>query len=283
MPRPCSMTARAAPRVREEHRRPRMPGLHDTQTAVMDVLLGRGTAPAGLLRTGTRPGGEQRLQVYRNSFVQGLTAALRAVYPVLDRLVGEDYFDHLARLYLGAHPPHAATLQAFGHALPGFVATLDSAATLPYLGDVAALEWAYHLAWHARTRPPLAPQDLAAVPPQDQPRLVLQLQPGARFVRSAYPVLAIWQANQPDAREGAAISLGDGGVELLVVQHELDVEFHLLARAESAWLRALAAGGDLSQATAVALGADPGFDLVGTLLRHLQRGLFCGWSLAEDA
>lgn len=260
-----------------------MPGLHETQAAVMAALLGRGAPPPCLLRAGTRPAGERRLQVYRNNVVHGLTDALRAVYPVLERLVGEDYFGHLARLYLGAHPPHAATLQAFGHALPGFLATLDSAAALPYLGDVAALEWACHLAWHARTRPALAPQDLAAVPPAQQLRLGLRLQPGSSLLRSRYPVLAIWQANQDGAKEGAPISLDDGGVSLLVVQRALDVEFHLLQPGEAAWLQALAAGEDLTQATSAAVSVDHGFDLVATLLRHLQRGVFCTWSLAEES
>lgn len=259
-----------------------MPGLHDTQAAVMRALLGHGAPPPGLLRAGTRPAGERRLQVYRNNFVHGLTDALRAVYPVLERLVGEDYFGHLARLYIGAHPPQAATLQAFGQSLPGFVAALDSAAALPYLGDVAALEWAWHRAWHARTLPALAPQDIAALQPQQHPRLRLQLQPGTGFVRSAYPVLAIWQANQDGAVDDAPISLDDGGVDLLVVQRALDVEFQLLQPAEAAWLRALAAGEDLTQATSAAVGVDPEFDLVATLLRHLGRGAFSGWSVAEE-
>src|SRR4030095_1358363 len=125
----------------------------------------------------------------------------------------------------------------------GFLRGYAPAAPLPYLPDAAALEWAVHVAYHEAERPALTLEGLAQVPAADQGALRLQLQPSARFVASRYPVLRIWQANQTEALDDeSTLSLDEGGVDLVVVQHALEIEFRLLGDAESRWLRALAAG-----------------------------------------
>ena len=262
-----------------------MLALRDTQVCVMDALSGRGDdAAAALLRPTATPSAQQRLRIYRNNTRESLTAALNAVYPVVARLVGTDFFRQLARAYIAAHPSRSGNLHDFGGHLPAFLRNFPSVAGLSYLPDVAALEWAYHQAYYEVEQPALAPQELARLAVADPAQLRLDLQPSARFVASRYPVLKIWQANEPQAPDDAvAISLDEGGVILLVVQHELEIEFRHLDRAEYRWLRALADGASLADATGLALDDDPGFDLATTLARHLGRGLFTGVSLPATA
>ena len=257
-----------------------MPALPETQTRVMDALLLHGGATAtanatALLRSTATLSARQRLQVYRNNMVESLVAALAAVYPVVSRLVGNGFLRHAAKAFVGAHPSRSGNLQDFGGELPAFLRVWLPASELPYLPDVAALEWALHRAYHEAELPALALERLAQVPAADQGGLRLRLQPSTRFVASRYPVLKIWQANQPEVLdEGSTISLDEGGVDLLVVQHALEIEFRLLGRAEGGWLRALADGATLAEATRRALDDDPAFDLLAVLARHLGRGLF---------
>lgn len=259
-----------------------MPALLEVQARVMETLLYGSGGAAALLREGHALSAARRLQVHRNNLFESLGAALGAVYPVLARLVGERCFRQTAQSYVRAHPPHSGTLLDFGAALPAHLRTLDGLRSLPYLPDVAAFEWACHEVYHAAELPPLALATLAALPPEQQPGLRLHLQPCARLIASRYPVLAIWQANQPEVGDAAPpIALDAGAVRLLVVQRALEVEFRTLARAECRWLRRLAAGRTLAQSTAAALAVDPAFDLGTVLARHLGQGLFCGHAVAE--
>ena len=282
--------------------------LHDTQRRVLSALLpcvpDASTAAAGaaasgaaagvadatpsataidaalalLKHDGRGPSPAQRLQIYRHNLFESLAGALAAVYPVLAQLVGEDYFRQLARRFIAEHPLRTGNLHGFGRELPQLLRELPSAAALPYLADVAALEWAWHEVYHEADATPLDAARLAQVPAAQQLALGLQLAPAARLVVSPYPVLRIWQAHQADAGEGDAalqqLSLDAGGVQLLVLRRRLEIEFVLLGNGETHWLAALSAGHTLAQATVAALGVEPAFDLAATLGRHLVLGSF---------
>lgn len=253
-----------------------MPALREAQEHTLAALLHGAPPPAGLLRDGPGLRAAQRLQVYRNNVRENLTDALAAVYPVVERLVGSGCFRQAARGYIHEHPPRSGALLDFG---AGFARHLRRTVALPYLPGVAALEWACHRACHSAEDAALDPRALAALDAAAQATLRLRLQPGARLVASRYPLLAIWQANQPGADPDApAVSLDDGGVRLLVVPQDLDLAFHRLGAAEFRLLRALARRRSLPEATAAALDADPSFDLGATLGRHFAAGLYTGWS-----
>src|SRR5260370_39404344 len=62
-----------------------------------------------------------RLCIYRNTVRSVLTEALRLSYPVIDRLVGRDFFDIAATRFLQAHPPASGYLNAYGENFPAFL------------------------------------------------------------------------------------------------------------------------------------------------------------------
>ncbi len=261
-----------------------MPALHEVQSGLMRALIGRddGSAAQALLRAGSVPRAQRRLQIYRNNLFETRIAALGAVYPVIARLVGADFFRCAAKAYSQLYPMRCGDLHEFGDRMPEFLRDYVPAAGLPYLADVARLEWAYHRAYHEAQLPPLDPIRLRQVPLGLQGSVRLQLQPSADLIRSRYPILRIWQANQPEAPDAELrISLDEGGVNLLVAQHDLEIEFRLLDEGESRWLCALAVGESLEQAACEALDSDPAFDLTAALSRHLARGLFVDLSLPD--
>lgn len=105
------------------------------------VLAGNDVAIASQLKVrGGTP--ESRLKVYRNNTFSNLRAALADVYPVILRLVGEDFFKHAATHFIRAHPSTSGDLNDYGGGFGEFLAAFPPAAELPYLCDVARLEWA---------------------------------------------------------------------------------------------------------------------------------------------
>jgi hypothetical protein len=260
-----------------------MLALPEVQRLFLAALLDRESSAnvLPLLRQGRAPGVAQRFQIYRNNLFESLGDALRAVFPVLAQLGGEDFFRQLALRFIHAHPLRQAPLQSFGREMPAWLASLPMAADWPYLADVAALEWAWHEVYHEADAVPLRPEQLAQVPPAQHLDLCQALVPAARLVASPYPVLRIWQAHQGELDPTATLSLDDGGVRLLVLRRSLEIEIVLLAEAEHVWLAELASGATLAESTLAALHHDPGFDLAVTLGRHLSLGSLA--ALAEAA
>ena len=235
-----------------------MRALRETQEEFAAALLGGGAHRF-----------DRRLQVYRNNVFVSLLQALADVYPVLVRLVGRDYFDQAARRFVREHPSRSGNLHDFGSELPGFLGRLPEAASLPYLPDVAALEWAWHEAFHAADAPALDAARLATLSESAAGSLRCRLHPAARLLASPYPVLAIWEANIEDAPEGGEISLDAGPDRLLVTRRELERVIERLTPGEYGLLRALASGASLADACEAAVAAEPRIDLEAAMARFV--------------
>ena len=215
----------------------------------------------------------RHLQVYRNNVFESLVGALKAVYPVVERLVGTGFFAYAADGYIRHHPPASGNLHDFGDSFAGFLAGFEPARELAYLPDVARLEWAWHRAFHAADRAPLALERLAAVPPERYGQVRFRLHPSAQFIASDYPLLRIWEVNQPAYAGDVAVNLADGGVQLLVVRRELEVVIESLGAGDDALLRAFAAGQRFEDASAAALATQPDYDLPAALRRHVANAV----------
>lgn len=214
--------------------------------------------------------GARLLQVYRHNVFISLTAALAAVYPAVQRLVGEGFFKYAADAFIRAHPPASGNLHDFGAGLAEFLAAFPACAEHAYLPDVARLEWAYHSVFHAAA-PRFDVAALADVPPERYPELRFGLSPAARLIASEYPLLALWYAHQAGAAD-TPIDLDAGGDRLLVFRRELEVEFKRLSVGEYALLAAWQHGATLQAASDAAHQAENDFDLTRCLQQHVALG-----------
>lgn len=92
---------------------------------------------------------EARFAIYRTSLAANLTQALAGTYPVIEKLVGEPFFGAAAKVFLREYPSHHGDIHAFGEQFSAYIEHFEPACALPYLADVARLEWLAHLAFHA--------------------------------------------------------------------------------------------------------------------------------------
>jgi hypothetical protein len=250
-----------------------MPSLRDLQRAMSAGILD-GAPPAALLslvRAEALPA-DGRLRIYRNNTFISLTEALKASFPVVLRLVGDGFFQFAADAFIRANPPTSPRIALYGAAFADFLSAFEPARRLPYLPDVARLEWAINESFHAVDAHILDPKAIAAIPVARYADLIFVMHPSCRLIASPYPIEHIWRANQPD-RDGAA-SLDERASHLLVHRHELDVRFIEVGRAGHAFLAAIGAGRFLGQAYEEAALVDPDFELVSVLSGHMARGTF---------
>jgi hypothetical protein len=215
-----------------------------------------------------------RLAIYRNNVFSNYRKALREAYPVVLRLVGEDFFRQACDAYARECPSQSGDLNDFGDRFPEFLAHYAPAAGLAYLADVAGLEWAVERALYAADAPRLAAAELAAFPPDRLTDLRLDLQPAAQLLASEYPIARIWEVNQPGFSGDQSVSLDQGGDRVLVRRRDLGVEVVRLDADEYVWLSALQCGATLGEAYVEAAQAISQFDLEACLRRHVLGGTF---------
>ncbi|SDH56522.1 DNA-binding domain-containing protein [Roseospirillum parvum] len=241
--------------------------------------LGPGPTPeliAAITGNGLRP--EQRLSIHRNATRIGLSEALAAHYPAIQRLVGEEFFAALAGRFIEAHPPRTPVLAEWGGELGDFLADFPPAAGLPYLPDVARLEWAINEVLHEADATPLDTDTLGGtlgnLAPGVLPRVRLAVHPAHRTLASPWPVARIVAANRGEGwaerwieDDSATISLDEGPDHLLILRPEMDVAVLPVGAPGLALIQALAAGMPLGAALAEASpdNADPA-RLLGRLL-----------------
>lgn len=221
--------------------------------------LADGHAPLPPIRA-NRLAAPQRLQVYRNNTRITLVEALRSVYPAVQRLVGEGFFEAAAEEYVRLNPSSSGNVQDYGGAFPVFLRAYAPAASLPYLGEVAMLEWRRLQTALAPSHTPMDLAALAAVPEDMLPELRFHHQPAARALESPFPILSIWEFCQ-DADPEGEFDLDIGGECVLFSRPALDVTMRRLSRGEHVFLKTLCRGDTFAAACEAALVTEPSFDV----------------------
>ena len=255
------------------------PALRDLQAAFAAQLVGRDSADLASAVVGDSIPADARLRVYRHHVGHSLGAALAATFPTVQALVGDDFFQAMARAFVAREPPTQPVLAEYGVEFPAFVAGYEPAQRLPYLADVARLDWALNVAFHSPATRRLAAADLAAVAVERLPSLTVGLSDGAALIGSKYPIDRIWHASQPGTSTDA-VDLAAGRADLLVLRRADDAFFVTLAAGEAAFVAVLIDGNALELAAAAGLQADAAFDLSMAFARLL--GLQAFAALQQD-
>jgi hypothetical protein len=248
-----------------------MPALRELQHAFARALLAPGDADVESWVIADAIPAADRTAIYRNTFHGVAVAALRITYPVVDRLVGAEFFEGAARLYLAEQPPLSAYLNDYGASFGDFLADFGPVAGLRYLPDVARLEWAVAASANAPDAAALDPASLARWPPETLERLRLVPHPSLRIVELATSADAIWcaiTAGEEDALAG--IELASERFAVVVHRADRGVVIRRLTADERAVTEALMIGQPIGDALRLA----PEEVATVLLAEHLAGGRF---------
>jgi hypothetical protein len=257
-----------------------MPTLLELQRAMEQSMLHRldGDLSAHVIADGLDGGA--RLDIYRNTCTSVLATALTLSFPAVRYLVGAEFFEGAARLFAAETPPRSALLDEYGADFPEFLAQLPQAASLPYLADVARLEWQVNIVLHAADAQPLEIARLAQLDEAELTHWRFAPHPAAKLLRCNFPADAIWNAVlERDDSTMAAIDLASGPVHLLVHRTECSVDMTRLSESQWRFTAALFSG----QTLHAALEDAPCADAQAVLAAHLVRGCFTDTGLTDTA
>ena len=252
------------------------PSLAQIQQQFAAALLHPANADGMTALFNPHPFLDDRLALYRGNLTAIWQSALQNAFPVLYQLVGEEYFQQVARAFGRAYPSESGDLHHFGARLAEFLKTIPDAEDYPYFSDLAALEWQIHLAYYADDAQSLSlPGLLQTIASEglDLQSLQFEMHPAFSLYSSEFATVAIWQSHQPGVLSEPPKELGQACRACIFRQHWFG---QVQALDEAAWLslRALQQGVSLGVALEAALECDAGFDINSHLQSWFAMGIF---------
>jgi hypothetical protein len=222
---------------------------------------------------------KQRLGIYRGNAKANTAKAIAAAYPVIEKIVGAEFFSGLASEYQSRFASVSGDLNEYGEAFAAVLADFAPAREIPYLADVARLEWRVHRAHYAAEPEPFDPARLASVPPEHQLHLRPQLHPACHVLQSAYPIARIWEVHQ-DAFSGKfEVDFSGDPTNALVYRPRFRVEVARIGDAEAVFLGAALDGQTLDAALAAAQARDASFPLGRVLSEWVESAVIVDFKL----
>ena len=231
-----------------------MGSLREHQRRLAAVILApdraaRDAASLGLAPPASGAPLAERLDAYVVGYPARIFDALDESFPALHHLLGEVAFGELAERYCRRAPPHLYSLNDVGAELPAMLAGDPLAERLPFVVDLALLEWRIARAFHAREKPPFDTRALAGWGLEDWERALLELQPSVAVVRSEWPVLDLWSLRETP-RSSIDLAVEDRAQNVLVSRDGLSVRCELVDAPQALVLDALIEGATLGAALA---------------------------------
>jgi hypothetical protein len=210
---------------------------------------------------------DRRLAIYRNHHRISLVAALAANFPTVAALLGAQVFDGAAMDFVAASPPAEPCLSAYGTGVAAYLDAEPRLSAVPYIGDVARLDWAMNKAERADDIPVFGPSDLDRSSRRGLADFCLTAHPSLSLLRSRYPLMKIRDVARGI---GDAVSLDGEGQLLMIWRRDSAVDCAELDAGAYRFITAMSVGEPL----AVAARDLPPEQLADLLARYVLTGAF---------
>lgn len=204
--------------------------------------------------------------VYRNGFLRSCVDALRASYPVVELLVGEDYFGKLAVGYIEMHPPRRSTFVGYGERFPLYLENRLNAHQLPYLSDFAVLDRAWIAAYFAQDSRLLDEEQLERWQQggNDISEICCELPASAALLTLNYDISSLWLKLKSGSKPSNITRLNPVAQRLLIWRDKMDqINIRVLNTAEFSFLASLRGGSSLITAATSAIEQQSDFPVLG--------------------
>lgn len=231
--------------------------LRDLQRSFAAAMLGDAEEIIAQIDGGAL-GAAARLGIYRNAIAATRLRTLSESFPAVRALVGTAFFEQLVHRHAALHPSRSGDLCDYGRQFAELIEESPEAlAPVPYLADVARLEWLRQeaaLAPDARITPE---RHRLRVVSHNQRGLQAMLHPSVRAIPSAFPLFTLYR--WCDMPTGPAPRLDDGPECGLIWRADGEVVQSAIHPASYAFAQALLQGGTVAAACAAGNSQDGDF------------------------
>ena len=232
--------------------------------AIMDPML---ATPEHIVDPSGKPT-QKRFNVYRNNVITSLLEAMSQAFPIVEKLVGADFFREMSRVYIRNNPPSSPLMMFYGKNFPEFIAAFEPAQSVPYLSDIAQLEFVRRVSYFAEDAYPPEGGALAGIDPETIAERSYDLSPALNMVTSTFPIFDIWKRNFDD--ENHAIS--QSPQDVLITRPHMEVRVEPAPSGAYILVDELRKGATLGAAVENTLEKNPTADIsqiIGLIIPHI--------------
>ena len=242
--------------------------LDDAATA--NLALGKSLIGGPTLDIGTG------LAIYHNAYKSRLLEVLRTDYPTIWHWMGDGEFDQLTTAYIRQYPSAHYSLRWLGKGFAGFIGEHLVPEQGAPLAELAALEWAFTLAFDAPSGSPLTLEAMASLASEDWPGLQFKPTLSLQRLECKFNSLSLWRSVKEESEFPASMALAAPQV-CLIWRNDLVCHYRSLEAAEASALNGLLDEGwnfaELCAALAVIYGEGAALQAVTWLKQWVQDGL----------
>lgn len=214
---------------------------------------------------------QSNLLIYQNNLFSSVTRALRHTYPLILKLVGEEFFPLAAKAYCKQYPSRSNNLDDYGAYFSSFLAEFEPTRSFIYMPEVAEFEWACHEASFGIEHAPLSIDVLRSVTPESYDNLHFVLHSAIRIMRCNFPILRIIELCEGDINE--EINVDTGGDNLMISRKDNSLSLIKLSGADCQFLSLISENVSLKVALEATLAVDAEFRLEEKLPEWIEQGI----------
>jgi hypothetical protein len=203
--------------------------LHELQNKFVEGLNAENNSIFSYINSNPKISAIAHLNIYQSSIFGALQKTLNEIFPVCKKLVGNEFFIAMINEYIEKNVSYSPDLANYGSHFSDFISEFKPVKSLPYLPDIARLEWAWHAIYSARQTKKLDMEGLASCYATSGEKIIFHLPPNSFLLSSPYPVHRIWELNQDSCNLNQTIIL-ENNVQyyFLVWRKELEMRIDLL-------------------------------------------------------
>jgi hypothetical protein len=256
--------------------------LHEWQSALQGCILDprRDRYPIRPRLQAGSVDADSQLDIYANAYVMRLAEALRSNYPAVQRALGDEDFDLMARGYLELYPSVHASIRWLGDSLATFLQDREPYCRVPVLSELASFEWAIRHTLDAADADRLTVESLLSVPEQQWGDLRFDLHPSVTRLSLQWNAPQLWHALTDSASTSAEESIEQPvrqpGHWLIYRKPDLVSGWRSLSDSEAAALDVLQQGGtfaDICECVAEQGVGDAAMQAAGLLRLWVEQGI----------
>ncbi len=201
------------------------PSLDELQSEMTARILGGGNS-SQLDEWISLPQGADpsvRLAIHQTGYPARITSSLAEAFPAVANILGDGSLAKLTNRFIESGRFSERNLNRIGRSLPKFLAGDSLTRDVPFLPDLAALEWASYECFHSETSPEFDPGTISAYSLDDWVRTRIVFRSGTAVVTSRWPIHELWTTRDRD-RSTIDVDLTDRPEQVLVYRVGFAVE-----------------------------------------------------------
>lgn len=211
----------------------------------------------------------ENFSIYRNNIRSALISTLQETYPLIVKLLGEDFFKVACREYIAQYPSRSSNLNDYGEYFSHFLAHYPPVKNLIYLVEVAEFEWICHRLYFAADHSGFDVSRLRPLVKDQYENIHFSLHPALVVKKFHYPMLDI--IDLCNHRSDKEVDITQGSINLIIARRDFEIKLIPIADADFQFLNAIQEGATLGQAYMATQRYDTKWDIEKKLVDYIQQ------------